>query len=112
MPEAISQMELSKIPLSELARELTGPVVTRTLQTGHAQLGPRLHPVKVLHRHDDGYIAFALKEDDKGFRPSFAIKASALESMFPEYVDRLTKNALGGESLQLSKQETVAAAVR
>ena len=93
MPEAISQIELSNIPPSELARELAGPVAIGTHQTSGLQLGPRLHPIKVLHRHDDGFIAFALKEDDKGFRPSFAIKASALESMFPEYVDRLTKNA-------------------
>jgi hypothetical protein len=34
-----------------------------------------------------------MKEDDYGFRPAFAIKASALESMFPGYVDRLTTNA-------------------
>lgn len=62
-------------------------------QTSASQLGPRLHPIKVLHRHEDGIIAFALNEDDKGFRPSFGIKASALESMFPGFVDRLTTNS-------------------
>src|SRR5207237_2569779 len=77
----------------ELAQELAGPVAASTLQTSGLQLGPRLHPIKVLHRHDDGFIAFALKEDDKGFRPSFGIKASALESMFPGFVDRLTTNS-------------------
>jgi len=55
--------------------------------------GPQLHPLKLLHRHDDGYIAFALKEEDKGFRPSFSIKAKALDSMFPGFVEQLAKNS-------------------
>lgn len=62
------------------------------------QGGPLLHPIKVLHRHD-GYISFAVSEgkscldDTRRFRPSFAIRASALDSMFPDYVERLTKNS-------------------
>ena len=54
--------------------------------------GPLLRPLKLLHRHD-GYIAFALMEEDKGFRPSFSIKATALDSMFPAFVEQLSKNS-------------------
>lgn len=56
--------------------------------------GPQLHPIKALHRHD-GYISFALKEGDN-FQPTFAIKATSLESLFPGYVERLTRNSYVG----------------
>jgi hypothetical protein len=68
-----------------LIGEVVAPV--RTAPNGQR---PLLHPIKVLHRGHDGYIAFALKPDGKRFRPSFSIKASALETMFPGYVDMLT----------------------
>lgn len=54
--------------------------------------GPQVHPIKVLHGRHDGYVSFALKEDDD-FRPTFAIKATALDSMFPGYVDMLTRDS-------------------
>ena len=67
-----------------LIGEVVAPV--RTAPNGQR---PLLHPIKVLHRGHDGYIAFALKPDGKRFQPSFAIRASALETMFPGYVDML-----------------------
>jgi hypothetical protein len=66
-----------------------GEVVPRHKVAPNGQR-PLLHPIKVLHRGHDGYIAFAVKAEGHRFRPSFSIKASALETMFPGYVDMLT----------------------
>jgi hypothetical protein len=98
MAETSGQIEVSKISTSELGRDAATVKdhkgkLAATGTTSALHSAPRLHPVKVLHRHEDGYIAFALNEDDKGSRPAFGIKASALESMFPGFVDRLTTNA-------------------
>ena len=53
--------------------------------------GPQLFPIKALHRHD-GYIAFAVKNGDD-FRPAFSIRASALDSYFPEFRRSLVKDS-------------------
>jgi hypothetical protein len=53
--------------------------------------GTILPPIKALHRHD-GYISFAVKSDDI-FCPKFAIKASSLDSFFPEFKEQLLKDS-------------------
>ena len=50
-----------------------------------------LSPIKVLHRHN-GYISFAAKSDDI-FCPRFAIRADALDSIFPEFRKPLFKES-------------------
>jgi hypothetical protein len=54
--------------------------------------GPDLFPITVLHRHD-GYVSFASKDGDT-FQLRFAIRADALESYFPQFLDQLAKNSL------------------
>jgi hypothetical protein len=54
--------------------------------------GPNLLPITVLHRHD-GYVSFATKDGDD-FLLRFAIRADALESYFPQFLDQLMKNSL------------------
>jgi len=52
---------------------------------------PSLLLITVLHRHD-GYVSFASKDGDD-FHLRFAIRADALESYFPQFLDQLTKNS-------------------
>lgn len=75
----------------ERAPVLPGPELLRSPQADQ-----RLTLIKALHRHQDGYISFAFKDEDGGGgqRPAFAIKASALDNMLPGYADRLTKDSL------------------
>src|ERR1700683_5362665 len=54
--------------------------------------GPDLFPITVLHRHD-GYVSFASKDGD-AFQLRFAIRADALESFFPQFVDQRAKTPL------------------
>lgn len=70
--------------------------------------GPQLFPIQALHRHD-GYIAFALESDDF-FRPSFSIRADALDTMFPEFRSRLLKDSFVSinSSYCLANRETKA----
>ena len=56
------------------------------------QNSPQLPPILELHRHKDGYISFALKDDDD-FRPKYAVLASELEKYFPEFRDQLIKDS-------------------
>ena len=44
-------------------------------------------PILNLHRHQDGYIAFATERDGEDFRPLVAIRASELETYFPQFRD-------------------------
>jgi hypothetical protein len=53
-------------------------------------------PILRLHRHQDGYIAFATERDGDDFRPLVAIRASELETWFPAFRDRLMKDAYVG----------------
>jgi hypothetical protein len=53
---------------------------------------PDLIPITILHRHD-GYVSFASKNGDD-FHLRFAIRADALESYFPQFLDQLAKNSL------------------
>jgi hypothetical protein len=48
--------------------------------------------VSRLHRHSDGVISFAVKSDDL-FCPIFAVRASDLETVFPEFREHLFKNS-------------------
>jgi hypothetical protein len=48
--------------------------------------------VSRLHRHSDGVISFAVKSDDD-FRPIYAVRASDLETVFPEFREHLFKNS-------------------
>jgi hypothetical protein len=50
-------------------------------------------PILHLHRHKDGYIAFAAERDGDDFRPLVSIRASELETWFPLFRDRLPKDA-------------------
>jgi hypothetical protein len=53
-------------------------------------------PILNLHRHEDGYIAFATERDGDDFRPLVSIKASELETWFPLYRDQLLKDSYVG----------------
>ena len=53
--------------------------------------GPQVSPIEALHRHD-GYISFALKREDD-WRPAFAMRASELRSIFPQFRDQLLKDS-------------------
>jgi hypothetical protein len=54
--------------------------------------GPEIGPIKVLHRHDDGYISFMVRDgDDIGKR--FAIRASELTEIFPEFTAHLIRDS-------------------
>jgi hypothetical protein len=59
-----------------------------------AQVSPA--PILYLHRHQDGYIAFATERDDGDFRPLVAIRAGELEEWFPLFRDQLLKDAFVG----------------
>lgn len=59
-----------------------------------AELAPA--PILHLHRHQDGYIAFATERDGDDFRPLVSIKASELETWFPLFRDELLKDAYVG----------------
>jgi hypothetical protein len=50
-------------------------------------------PILQLHRHRDGYIAFATKRDDDDFRPRVAIRAGGLESWFPAFREQFEKDS-------------------
>jgi hypothetical protein len=45
-----------------------------------AEIAPA--PILRLHRHQDGYIAFAAVRDGEDFRPLVSIRASELETWF------------------------------
>ncbi|HEV3202109.1 MAG TPA: hypothetical protein VGZ73_29625, partial [Bryobacteraceae bacterium] len=60
----------------------------------YAEVSPT--PILRLHRHDDGYIAFATERDGDDFRPLVSIRASELETWFPLFRDQLLKDAYVG----------------
>jgi hypothetical protein len=53
-------------------------------------------PILHLHRHQDGYIAFAAERDGDDFRPLVAIRAGELENWFPLFRDQFLKDAYVG----------------
>ena len=52
---------------------------------------PQLRPIKVLHRHD-GYISFMVRDGDE-LRPRFAIRATELDEIFPEFAVQLIRDS-------------------
>jgi hypothetical protein len=50
-------------------------------------------PILHLHRHRDGYIAFAAMRDCEDFRPLVSIRASELETWFPAFREQLEKDS-------------------
>jgi len=55
---------------------------------------PALAPILALHRHDDGYIAFAVARDSgDDFRPLISIRRGELARYFPEFREQLLKDA-------------------
>jgi hypothetical protein len=55
---------------------------------------PALAPILALHRHDDGYIAFAVARDgDDDFRPLISIRRDELARYCPGFRDQLLKDA-------------------
>jgi hypothetical protein len=50
-------------------------------------------PILHLHRHRDGYIAFATERDGDDFRPLVSIRAGELETWFPAFRDQLMKDS-------------------
>jgi hypothetical protein len=65
----------------------------------YAEVAPA--PILHLHRHEDGYIAFATERDGEDFRPLVSIKASELETWFPAWRDLLLKDAYVGINADL-----------
>jgi hypothetical protein len=68
----------------------TGLVVSRTFD----RMSPA--PLLQLHRHGDGYIAFATERDGEDFRPLVSIRAGELEEWFPLFRDQLLKDSFVG----------------
>jgi hypothetical protein len=54
--------------------------------------GPEVLPIMALHRHH-GYVSFASK-DGENFQLLVSIRADALYSYFPQFLDQLAKNSL------------------
>src|ERR1700722_19997440 len=53
-----------------------------------------LAPILALHRHNDGYIAFAVARDDgDDFRPLVAIRRDELARCFPEFRHQFLKDS-------------------
>src|ERR1022692_2169377 len=53
-------------------------------------------PILRLHRHSDGYIAFAAERDGEDFRPVISIRASELETWFPAFREQLLRDSYVG----------------
>jgi hypothetical protein len=53
-------------------------------------------PILHLHRHADGYVAFATERDGDDWRPLVSIRASELETWFPAFRDQLLKDSYVG----------------
>ena len=53
-------------------------------------------PILRLHRHGDGYIAFARERDGDDFRPLVSIRASELETWFPAFREDLERDGFVG----------------
>ena len=55
---------------------------------------PTIAPILALHRHDDGYIAFAVaRETGEDFRPLISVRRDELARYFPEFREQLLKDA-------------------
>ena len=55
---------------------------------------PAIAPIFALHRHDDGYIAFAVaREAGEDFRPLVSIRRDELARYFPEFREQLLKDS-------------------
>jgi hypothetical protein len=55
---------------------------------------PTIAPILALHRHDDGYIAFAVARDaGEDFRPLISVRRDELARYFPEFREQLMKDA-------------------
>lgn len=65
---------------------------------------PKLRGLHLLHRHEDGFISFAVKSDEGDFQHLASIQRSQLESLFPEFRQRLEKD--GYASVNASYAET------
>ena len=65
---------------------------------------PKLRGLHLLHRHEDGFISFAVQSDDGVFLHLASIQRSQLESLFPEFRQRLEKD--GYVSVNASYCET------
>lgn len=65
-----------------------------TISKAYSEVAPA--PILHLHRHQDGYIAFATERDGEDFRPLVSIRASELETWFPFFRDQLLKDAYVG----------------
>ena len=50
-------------------------------------------PILALHRHQDGYIAFATERDGEDFCPLVSIRVGELENWFPLFRDRFLKDS-------------------
>lgn len=53
---------------------------------------PDIAPIRALHRHADGYVAFATKSEDE-FHPLVSIRADELQTYFPEFQQQLFKDS-------------------
>ena len=54
---------------------------------------PAIAPILALHRHHDGYIAFAVARDaGEDFRPLISIRRDELARYFPEFREQLLKD--------------------
>ena len=58
-----------------------------------SEQGP-IAPILALHRHEDGYIAFAVARDGgEDFRPLISIRRDELARYFPEFREQLLKDS-------------------
>src|SRR4051812_48916598 len=72
------------VEIHELADTPTDREISATI--------PDLAPIMALHRHKDGYIAFAVSDGDH-FRPLVSIRADELERCFPEIREQLLRDS-------------------
>ncbi len=72
--------------------ELTPPA-SCPLSTAAELKGPHLSLIRLLHRHDDGYISFLVADGEGDIRSLVAIKASDLATSLPRFAPELLRNS-------------------
>lgn len=79
---------------STVARSAKAASARQLARKHIAPIGPGLAPIKALHRHSDGIVCLAVNSAEHGWRPVRGIKASALDSIFPEFASQLLQDSL------------------
>jgi hypothetical protein len=76
-------------------RTESAPEHSRSAGSPHSDQ-PTIAPILAPHRHDDGYISFAVAcHAGEDFRPPIPVRRDELGPCFPEFREQLLKDAYG-----------------